>query len=88
MIILLISALSLELGNWRKVTTDLEAIAHRVLDEISSPFLLDGQSCDLGITIGICMAYESGESMKTLIHRADTALYKGKEAGRNCYRFG
>lgn len=44
---------------------------------------------DIRLTVSIGIArYEVGESLETTIHRADIALYKAKEAGRNRVEIG
>ncbi|MEJ2469445.1 MAG: GGDEF domain-containing protein, partial [Campylobacterales bacterium] len=55
-------------------------LAERLRETVAkTPFSHIGkQSISLGIAV-----YERGESMKSLIHRADNALYRAKKQGRN-----
>lgn len=46
-------------------------------------FSFDGQTTGVTVSIGVTSP-EDGDNAAALIHRADTALYRAKEAGRNC----
>ncbi|MEM1111615.1 MAG: diguanylate cyclase [Pseudomonadota bacterium] len=50
-------------------------------------FDYDGKRLDFTMTFGIA-AHRKGESLDATVHRADTALYHGKEAGRNRVMLG
>lgn len=50
-----------------------------------APFSLYGQSCRIGVSIGIAGAGDTS-TPDDLLHEADTALYRAKAAGRNTYR--
>lgn len=67
---------------------NLEIIAQRIIDTVSQPMMLSGKQHNVGITIGICNVTEPGALPDEVVNRADIALYEGKDAGRNCYRFG
>ncbi len=58
----------------------------RILDAIRSIDLcsLEGVEIHPTATIGVALM-QKGESFKHLLHRADIALYEGKDAGRNRY---
>ncbi len=45
-------------------------------------FEYDGLQLNVTMTFGVSM-FRKGETLETCIARADMALYKGKEAGRN-----
>jgi chemotaxis family two-component system sensor kinase Cph1 len=69
-----------------KETADADRTAERVLLEMRRPFLLKGQSIEIGASIGYSMcpihAIEHGE----LVEDADLALYQAKRAGRNTFK--
>jgi diguanylate cyclase (GGDEF)-like protein len=62
------------------------AFAERLLEAISEPIELDGQRSVIGVSIGIALYPENGDSPDLLLRNADTALYQAKEAGRNNFR--
>ncbi len=61
-------------------------IAQRFIDAVQSapvPVSL-GRSVPMTVTLGLARVGE-GEDLKSVVARADKALYEGKKAGRNCY---
>lgn len=61
-------------------------IAERVRGRVGGhPFDVNGLGLRMTISQGITLAH-AGDSVESLIHRADTALYAAKAAGRNCIR--
>ena len=70
-------------------TRDVEVAAARVLEELSSAFVVDGHSLHSSCSIGISLYPENGCDRETLIRYADQAMYVRmvKENGRNAYRF-
>ncbi len=63
------------------------AIAERLLAALAAPFDIDGQEVFVSASIGICMLAQEARSRDLLFQNADTAMYRAKAAGRNCYRF-
>ncbi|WP_336790018.1 sensor domain-containing diguanylate cyclase [Paenibacillus sp. MMO-177] len=64
---------------------ELRGISERILQEVRDCHIKVSHNVDFSITVSIG-AVESERSIynkKTLLQRADTALYKAKEAGRN-----
>jgi diguanylate cyclase (GGDEF)-like protein/PAS domain S-box-containing protein len=59
-------------------------IAERVLAALGKPFELAGRSITLTASLGIAVG-GGGERPEDLLRRADLAMYRGKDAGRNCY---
>ena len=47
------------------------------------PFTLDGTTIPVTISLGIAACPEHGRDIRSLVGRADRALYRAKEAGRN-----
>ncbi|WP_168204763.1 PAS domain S-box protein [Noviherbaspirillum sp. UKPF54] len=64
-----------------------EAIAQRLLAALTAPFDIEGQEVFVSASIGICMLAADTRSRDLLFQNADTAMYRAKAAGRNCYRF-
>jgi len=65
----------------------LSLVAERIIASLSDPFELDGPPVAVGISIGIAIAPIDGVEPKDLMAKADEALYRAKEDGRNQYRF-
>lgn len=66
---------------------DAELVAGKVLEIISAPLVVRGESCYLGASIGISVYPEHGSSADELISRADTAMYKVKHSGKGSFAF-
>ncbi len=62
-------------------------IAQKILGRIIEPVMLDHQEVFISSSIGIAFFPEDAPDAEGLMHNADTALYKAKEAGRNAYQF-
>lgn len=65
----------------------LAAIAESIIASLSSPMLHILESSDLGATVGISRSTVDSGDASTLLHCADTAMYRGKEAGRSTFNF-
>lgn len=63
------------------------AIAERLLAALAAPFAIEGQEVFVSASIGICMVANEVRTRELLFQNADTAMYRAKSAGRNCYRF-
>ena len=68
-------------------STDLEAIAKKILDAVSQPVSLQELGkVQLSVSIGIA-SHHAELSADELLENADTAMYVAKKAGRNQFRF-
>ena len=65
---------------------DIALVAERLINVVrNAPVLIaDSESLTLNITMGISHVM-GDEALGNVIERADSALYEGKNAGRNCY---
>lgn len=57
-------------------------LGQKLLNAFDTPFNADGQSCEVGITIGYALAPLDGHTADELLKRADAAMYSGKQSGR------
>jgi EAL domain-containing protein (putative c-di-GMP-specific phosphodiesterase class I) len=57
------------------------------LEEISKPYILQGQEIHVTASIGISQYPEDGQDPEGLFKKADTAMYHVKEHGRNGIQF-
>ena len=62
--------------------TDVEQLAHALINSVSQPYLIAGSPIKIGCSIGIAVAPEHGETATELVRNADLALYAAKDAGR------
>ncbi|WP_130471279.1 diguanylate cyclase domain-containing protein [Candidatus Magnetaquicoccus inordinatus] len=65
----------------------VEHVANKILAELSEPFIIHGEICRIGASIGIALLPEHGQDADTLLKLADQAMYNAKEQGRNQFRF-
>jgi len=66
---------------------DAFPIADRILLELRKPFVIQGNEHYLSASIGMAFYPEDGVNAEDLIRRADIALYKVKEQGKNHIRY-
>ncbi|HAM51159.1 MAG TPA: hypothetical protein DCP92_10905 [Nitrospiraceae bacterium] len=62
-------------------------IAHRIIDALSETFHLGGHECSISVSVGISLFPADASDAATLLKRADTAMYRVKNQGRNNYQF-
>ena len=62
-------------------------LAREIIDALSQPYSIQGQSVVIGASVGIAMAPEHGSTSEELIRNVDLALYAAKDAGRGVFRF-
>ncbi|GAA1656045.1 GGDEF domain-containing protein [Actinoplanes couchii] len=67
-------------------TDDTATIATRVLEQLSEPITYHDTTLRIGASIGIAVVTSPTDSLDTVLHYADNALYAAKNAGKNTYR--
>ncbi|HXH40353.1 MAG TPA: EAL domain-containing protein, partial [Thermoanaerobaculia bacterium] len=70
-----------------KEAGSLSIVAQKLLDAISQPMVIEGHELYVTTSIGIACSPEDGTDAETLLKRADGAMYRAKEAGRNNFQF-
>ncbi|UCI33206.1 EAL domain-containing protein [Mesorhizobium sp. B4-1-4] len=63
------------------------ALAQRVIDALSAPYIVDGHGVMISASVGISIAPDDGENADELLKNGDMALYLAKADGRRTYRF-
>jgi len=63
------------------------ALAQRVVERLGTPFMVGGHQVVIGVSVGVAMAPEDGDSADRLMKSADQALYRAKGEGGGAYRF-
>jgi len=66
---------------------ECEALAKRILQQITRPMRLDGERLEIGSSLGIAMKPDDGIDADRLMQGADLALYHAKQDTRGGYRF-
>jgi diguanylate cyclase (GGDEF)-like protein len=59
-------------------TVAAQDVATRVLRALAQPFVIEGQTLDIGASIGIAVAPEQADGADALLQRADIAMYAAK----------
>ena len=65
----------------------LTGLAKRVVVALSMPVSLCGQQHAVTCSIGLSVFPQDGDESEQLLQRADIAMYRAKEIGRNTYQF-
>ncbi|MFO6418832.1 putative bifunctional diguanylate cyclase/phosphodiesterase [Hylemonella sp. W303a] len=75
------------------VLSDLEGtdmitpVLLKIRERLQQPLLFDGHELSISSSIGVALYPDDGQDFETLLKKADTALYRAKDAGRNQARF-
>jgi diguanylate cyclase (GGDEF)-like protein/PAS domain S-box-containing protein len=59
------------------------SLATRLTEIVAQPYDLGGKPAIIGASIGVAVRSASDDTIETLLHRADLALYEVKSLGRN-----
>jgi diguanylate cyclase (GGDEF)-like protein len=68
-----------------KEPSEAVALAERLLDIVGQPFELAGRQARVGVSVGIAICPQHGDSPDLLLRNADQALYQAKRAGRQAW---
>jgi diguanylate cyclase (GGDEF)-like protein/PAS domain S-box-containing protein len=66
---------------------DAGLVAQKIVTALAAPFDLDGHQTYISASVGIALYPDDGNEPESLLKNADTAMYRAKEQGRNCYQF-
>jgi diguanylate cyclase (GGDEF)-like protein len=58
-------------------------VAKKILETVSQPYILSGQTVHVTASIGISVYPDDGTDQQTLLKNADIAMYRAKEQGKN-----
>ena len=67
--------------------TDAAVAGERLMDAMTTEFVIQGHSFSINCSLGISVFPEHGVDGETLIKNADVAMYSAKDNGRNNFRF-
>ena len=65
---------------------EAHALAGRVVEILSRPFIIQGQVAELGASVGVSLAPNHGNDPETLVQYTDIALYTAKRTDERGYR--
>jgi diguanylate cyclase (GGDEF)-like protein/PAS domain S-box-containing protein len=62
-------------------------VVDKVMEAFRAPFPTEAGELKASVSIGISMFPDDGRDFDNLLKKADTAMYRAKDAGRSAYRF-
>lgn len=62
-------------------------LSERILNELNTPYTINGKLITVTVSIGISIFPGDGNTTEELLRKADLALYKAKNSGKNTYQF-
>jgi len=65
----------------------ISVVIEKILTRLEASFDIDGQIHSTSISVGVAVYPDDGHNFETLLKKADIAMYRSKESGRNTYRF-
>jgi diguanylate cyclase (GGDEF)-like protein/PAS domain S-box-containing protein len=66
---------------------DAVIVAEKISEDFRQPFVINGHSLNVTISIGIATYPEDAEDLETLTKKSDAAMYYSKDHGRNQFKF-
>jgi diguanylate cyclase (GGDEF)-like protein len=66
-------------------TGEAAFVAEKIMAVFRAPFAIAGQELYVTPSLGIAVAPDDGTRPSVLLKNADTAMYRAKERGRNCF---
>ncbi|MFI4919186.1 MAG: diguanylate cyclase domain-containing protein [Legionellales bacterium] len=69
-----------------KSTSAASLVAERILNELNNPYSISGKLLTVTVSIGISIYPTDGDTTEKLLRKADLAMYKAKNGGKNTYQ--
>jgi diguanylate cyclase (GGDEF)-like protein len=66
---------------------DIALAAAKILDECGLPLMIDGTPCIVGLSMGIAVFPDDGDTIERIVSSADAAMYRVKRSQKNGYAF-
>ncbi|MGL4368772.1 MAG: diguanylate cyclase domain-containing protein [Spirochaetota bacterium] len=66
---------------------DAAKVSRKIIELLGRPFEFENISCTVGVSIGIVVYPDDGKETEVLLKKADIAMYKVKESGKNNFCF-
>ncbi len=64
-----------------------KVVAQKLVEVVRKPIMRGNTAIEVGLSVGIAILPEDGETSDVLYEHADSAMYRAKESGKNSYRF-
>ncbi|MDZ4056245.1 MAG: GGDEF domain-containing protein, partial [Polynucleobacter sp.] len=64
---------------------ELNVLIRRILDSLAMPFMIEGRRVTITASMGVVLYPMDNVTIEDLLSRADTAMYKAKEKGKNTW---
>jgi diguanylate cyclase (GGDEF)-like protein/PAS domain S-box-containing protein len=68
-------------------TESVPPVLIKIRERLQASFMVDSHELTTSASIGVALYPDDGRDFETLLKKADTAMYRAKDAGRNHYRF-
>lgn len=65
---------------------DVAAVASKLIKLVSMPYVIENHTLTMTTSAGVGIYPNHGADAKTLMERADSAMYAAKRAGKNAFR--
>ncbi len=65
----------------------VSALAHRVIDAIGAPFVVNGQEIRISANCGIAIVPDHGDTVEEMMSSAELALFQARQSGRGSVYF-
>ncbi len=62
-------------------------LGRNLIESLRQPFAIEGHRVEIGVSAGIALYPEDGDTPDALLRAADTAMYRVKDEGRGALRF-
>lgn len=72
-----------EINHWQEPSI----VARKLMEAITTPFNIEGNPCNIGISVGISIYPDDAQDPQKLLSLADAAMYEVKRAGKNDFRY-
>lgn len=66
---------------------DIESIVEKLLESVNAPITIDGEACTCGVSIGISVFPQAGDTIDLLLRHADVAMSEARNKGENRFHF-
>jgi diguanylate cyclase (GGDEF)-like protein/PAS domain S-box-containing protein len=59
----------------------------KIMERLQEPLHVEAQELSSTVSVGVAIGPDDGRDFETLLKKADLAMYRSKESGRNAYHF-
>ena len=66
---------------------EVEQVTARMREVLAEPLAIEGQEVNVTSSIGVALYPRDGDTASTLLAKADVAMYRAKDLGRNAVQF-